>query len=203
MDLLQHLCLKKYSFFLNTQSGTLVTKISDLAKGVETLFGLLIDVILWRTFSIFVAAFWMSLISGTLTIITLIWASIFVCFVVFFSRRQHLHSTNFSRSRSNIFGNITDILSNIYHVKIFSNTKHEQYRLDDQLKDHIKKEKSMLWSMFRQSFIQGSCVTIFTIFIIALLLYALKQHKITVGDFAFAIIVSGTIIRNVEPYHVI
>jgi ATP-binding cassette, subfamily B, bacterial len=121
----------------------------------------------------------------------------FVGVTLVFSKSSHWHSVEFARSCNILYGNVTDVFTNILNVILLNNKNYEQTRLNKYLSKHREKERKLFWSMFKISVIQGLSVTLFTACLIFVMLNAFKLHEISVGDFAFVMIISGTIIRNI------
>lgn len=196
-EIYDYLLKQSYRYFQNNQVGSVSNKISDLIKGTETIIGMISDVILWRLLSIFIAAILIFTVSIPLAIFTTIWGALFVLITIKLSSKSHDKSIKFAKSRNILFGFITDSFTNILDVILFQSKNQEKSRLKELLNNHKKTELNMLWNIFKIATIQGISVTLFTAFIIIILLYAFNKQLISVGDIAFIMMVSGTIIRNI------
>lgn len=196
-ELFNKLINHSYSYFQDAQVGSLVNKIIDLSKGIEFILDFVTEVILWRSFSIIIAALWLSATSPKLTFIVLIWAVIFVSVSYRLSKLSHLSAITFAQTRGRLFGYVIDSLSNILSIKTLNGSNHELNSLNQYLKKHEDDERQMLWSMFKISLCQGTAVSIFIGCITWVLLYSMSLNEITTGDFAFVMIIAGTIVRNV------
>lgn len=191
--LLQH----KYKFFQDEQSGSLSNKISDLYKGADSIVNFTTDVMIWRILSVFSASCFIFFINKTISLTIFCWGMTFIYVTLKYSKKTEQYSINFASSRSNLFGKITDALSNILDVKSFYAHNFEVGRIKVQLARHKKNERTLLWKILKVSLFQGVSVTLFTSIVILSLLSAIKNHYITVGDFTFILLISGTIIRNI------
>lgn len=196
-DTYQNLLNYPYTYFINHFNGDITNKIFDLSRAAEKIIFMIVDMLLWRTFSIIIASITMYYIDPKFTLLTLIWSIIFVCVTVTISQNIHLLSHIFSQSRSLLYGKIIDTLTNILSVKLFNNIEAEQKRFDQKLRQTQKEEMDLHRGILKIGFYQGFCVTLFTAIMLSLLLYLLIHNLITLGEFTLIIIMSGTIIRNI------
>jgi ATP-binding cassette, subfamily B, bacterial len=186
-----------YEFFQNSHTGSLVNKISDLMRGIEILFTMIIDLFLWRILSLIIAIFALYFAHPFLCLFVFGWSICFILLSYKLSKKATLLSKSFSESRSKLFGVLSDSLSNLFNITLFNNQKHEQAILTKQLQIHTIEEKKMLKKALSIGFIQGLFVSFFTAIVLVALVIIAEKRLITIGDFAFVLTLSSTIIKNV------
>ena len=123
-----------------------------------------------------------------------------ICFVMislYISKRSSHLSISASESRNNLFGVIADGFTNILNIHLFKAYSYEVERFSRNVHAHVLKEKGLLRYLLKIGFLQGIFVTLFSTFILILLLYFKFENYISVGDFTFILIASSTIIRNI------
>ena len=185
-----------YHFHINQSSGMLANKVSDMVKGVETIFNMIVDVFLWRLLSLIFATITIYLASPMLSVVLLIWCIFFISGTLKLSMKVHSLAVIFSVSRNGLFGKITDGLSNILNILLYQKQKTESQVIDEHLKYHRQKEERLLKATLKIGFYQGLMVTFFTGMITASLIYGCQNGILSLGQFSLVIILSGTIIRN-------
>ena len=80
-----------YRFFQNHFSGSLVTKIADTAKGIESLLILLIDPIFAHIAALLIAAVMMYFVHPLFCFILIIWSIIFISITAIFSKKSQYY----------------------------------------------------------------------------------------------------------------
>lgn len=196
MNMYERLFQKKVSYYHNNSSGEVLNKITSIYQGIEVLFKMVVDIFLWRMFALLIAGASVSLVSVEYTALIFVWAVIFVLITVKLSKAATQDVKSFSKSRSKIFGEVNDSIINFTNIKLFGKYNHEHNRLHTSLKKHEPFERKMLSNILKTGFVQGVLVTILSAIVVVSLCYLKLNHLITVGDFAFVIVISGTIIRN-------
>jgi ATP-binding cassette subfamily B protein len=186
-----------YKYFQDNFTGDIVNKLSDLTKGVETISMMVVDVFLWRIFSLIIAGLTMSIVNPFFGMLVFVWATVFIFVTIKMSKRSHACSKDFTQSRNLIYGKINDSLTNILNVILYRNQYYEKRRIRNDLENHISLEKNMLGSVIKIGLFQGFSVTILVGVITGLLCYSKFHGLISAGDFAFVIMISGTITRNI------
>lgn len=196
LNAFDHLMNKPYQFFLTISAGDLVNRLMDVTRCIEALLNMVIDIFMWRLFSLVVASFSIYFISPYLTILLLTWSFVFIGISCYLSLNIKSSVQNYSLSRDNLFAQINDSLNGVINIFLFRGRGQENKIISSALRDHKRKEHSMLSLILGFGCFQGLLATLFTAAVFLLLLYLIRAESITSGDFTFVIIVSNTMMRN-------
>lgn len=197
VDMFDSLLEKSYSFHIDYFSGQLSNKIADMIKGIETIFNMVVDVLLWRILSLSIASVTLYFVQPYFALVLLVWSVIFVLGTIKLSHKTHMLAVRFSASRSHLFGKITDALANILSTILFQNQRSERSIIKNLLIEHKEKEQKLLRRTLLIGFYQGLMVTLFTACVTFGLIHLCRKGGITVGQFSLVMILSGTVIRNI------
>ena len=176
----------KYTFFQNTASGALVSKIKGLFEGYNELWAQL-----WYGISFWILASITTVlsiffVSGILGSIIIIWAVIYMTINYFLAIKVNKLSQLQNDAKHIMIGELSDSLSNAGTVKLFSNRAYEYQRLDEQItNDFIPKEIKAAKFRFKVD-IFNDIMAIGMLFGMLLIMIQLKRlNLVTIGDFVF------------------
>jgi len=176
-----------YSYFQQNFSGSLANKISDMAKGFESVMMQLMEPFILQSLSFIFTAASMYLIHPYFAFGLIIWAILFFSMVGFLSKKTYSMATRFSEIRSLSVGKVVDSITNIINVKLFANSRFENEYLNRYLDETARKDQKLQWEMLKLKIIQGLSITAFLGGMIAFLIEARIRNEVTVGDFVFII----------------
>lgn len=189
----KHLALHSYKYFQNNLSGSLVNKIFNLDLQIEQIIKIVINSFLPKILSIIVSSIVLSCTNKLFAVIICIWSIIFFNISIILSKRVKVLTKVFSESRSNFVGIVSDSITNIINVNLFSRNSYEM----DIIKTHSK--EVVLHDQVAQKFriyiyvIQSILVILLICVLIYLLLYLRQNNAVTAGDFALVMIISFSI----------
>jgi ATP-binding cassette subfamily B protein len=134
------------SFFVNTFSGSLVTKARRFVGGFETAF----DVFLYRFFKFFVTLIGIFVIlfyqTPKVALIFMVWVPIHIALTVLLIKRKIPLDLAEAEQDSKISGRLADVFSNISAVKFFSKAKNEIESFGEYTKEGAARSK-VAWFM--------------------------------------------------------
>jgi ATP-binding cassette subfamily B protein len=176
----------RYSFFQNTASGSIVSKIKGQFDGYNELWAQLwYGVSFWILASLTVG-FSIMLISGKLGIILLVWSVVFFVINYFIAKKINHLSQLQNDAKHVVIGEIADSLSNIQSVKLFSTRKYEYKRLKDKIvDDFIPKEVRLFKFQFKTDMFNDIMGIGIIVVMILVMIELKRRHQVTVGDFVF------------------
>lgn len=178
------LLAKNHSFFQDSFSGNLASKVMDLTAAIPELLQITIDQFLGQSLAIIFAIITLSFVSPTFGILMFLWASLFILFSLFFSKVIVKRSRIWSSLGNKISGQIVDIFSNMLSIRLFNARNRELDNLDHILNEATLAEQNLqwatlyFWALFGFSFLALQALNFY------FLLVGLDQGSITVGDFA-------------------
>lgn len=186
-----------YSYFQHNFSGSLANKINDMAKGAVLVISQLIDHFLARILCLLIGATTMFLVHPYFSYLLLIWGALFTGASLFLSKKAQVYSKIFSESRSAVVGKIVDALSNILNIKLFAREGYESRYLRKYLDDSAEKDRALHWYLLKVKALYGISITALIACMTWLLVYERTQNRITIGDFALILTLTGSLIEEV------
>ena len=176
------------SYFNNSFSGDISSKISDISKQLKGIVDSLSHII--NNFIFFTISFiFFTKVNILIAITLLVSGTIYLVFYKTFCFNEYVstHKT-LAETGSKYFGLINDIFANIINVKAFSKTYLEKHNSNKYIFNIKKAEKNLTKLRIKRQFFNmiSSFILFFSVISISTILLSLK--KITSGDFVFIII---------------
>lgn len=185
-----------YSYFQNNFAGSLSNKIGDMHKSVLTMIEISISAI-WRQLIVLCIA--SALVYRThpyFALMLSVWSIIFVGMVWVLSKKSQHYSTVFAEARSVVSGKIVDSISNVINTKSFARHHYEASYLNGFVKDAVVKDQQMQRYTLKVRMMQGLLCTLLVAGMLLMLIHLRSEGKVTVGDFALLLTLSGYIMEG-------
>lgn len=172
-----------YQFFTNNFTGSLVTKVKKYNKAFEKMLDIIFQNFWNITVSLIASVVVLFFQSKIIAFYFLIWAIVYSFFVLFFVKKKINLDIDRALADSKLTGVLSDNLTNIFNIKIFSNFKKEFISWSQVVDDFTKKAyKAWIFSLIRSAF-QAMFMVGFHIFILYTMLDLWKSGEITLGVF--------------------
>jgi len=185
-----------YSYFQKNFTGSLSNKIADMARGAESVLMQLVEPIFAQSATLVIAIFTMYLVNPLFALVLFVWSLLFLGVVFFFYKKTVLYSMIFSESNSVCIGKLVDSVTNIISSKLFARNAFERQYLAKYVEDSKEKDQALQWHMFIIRTFQGATVTLLFASMLGVLIYARERDLVTVGDFAFILSLSMTVMQG-------
>ena len=186
------------SYFNNSFSGDISSKISNISKQFNIIINSLIHII--NHFIIFaISLIFFAKINILIAIALLVSGTIYLVFYKTFCFNEYVNThKTLAETRSKYFGLINDIFANIINVKAFSKTYLEKHNSNKYIFNIKKAEKNITKLRIKRQFFNmvSSFILFFSVISISTILLSLK--KITSGDFVFVIILLHILRFSIE-----
>lgn len=182
-----------YSYFQNNFAGSLVNKIKDIAKGVESTLQIVIDRFLSHFLALIFACITLATVHPLIGLILFVWACAFISFSFWSMRRTVQLSHRFSQAVSQVVGDIVDQLSNIVNVRLFARNGYEDRYLRNRLATTVERDIDLQWFRLNVASIRGGLIFMMAVSCILVLVWGRKQGLVSVGDFGLVFVLLGTI----------
>ncbi|MFA6991746.1 MAG: ABC transporter ATP-binding protein [Candidatus Gracilibacteria bacterium] len=186
-DLFEYLIEHSRSYFNRKFAGSLINKISNASRGVESMFsnilwqfypliiGLIVDVVI--IFSI----------DAKIAVIFVGWIAVFLALNYYFvKKKQHL-SFAVAKAGSEVKGKMVDTVSNIATVHANSHLRYEREFvgtfIEEYQKKHLRSWMASEWILFAN----GVLLSIFVFGMIALTILVMKGGYVTLGSLVLVI----------------
>jgi len=174
-----------HTFYQQHFAGALSNKINDVAHGLPDLFELIIERFLYTFCMFFIALTMLWVMVPWVALVMTIWMILVAISSAYTARSIHDMSQNAAETRSDITGQITDVISNFFAVRLFGRQLYEENRLRQQWYywvDQVElRNKALLKLCFLQFTILWLAREIFTLW---LLVAGFHRGYITIGDIA-------------------
>lgn len=185
-----------YGYFQKNFSGSVANKIADMARGSESVISQIVEPIFSQIMSLIIAVFVMYLVNPLSSMVLLLWSVIFLGIAFFFYKKTLWFSTVFSESNSVCMGKLVDSVTNIISSKLFARNLFERHYLKRFVEESRQKDEALQWHMFKIKILQGTSVTVLFGCMVAILIYSREHDLVTIGDFAFVLSLSMTVMQG-------
>jgi len=198
MMLFDHILQHSTLFFQSNLSGALGNNVQILINNLEkVVYYPLYTVILGIT-QLIVTICMISLVSPIFSFGLFIWAILFICISLTFSRRVRVLSNSYAESNAKCFGKIIDSVANVSSVRFFANRAFEHSYLTGFLNDAKRKFRAKEYFSLKFSFCQGLSISCLLIFVVFFLIKFRLNQLISIGDFAFILTLVLDVVINVR-----
>lgn len=177
----------EYSFFQNNLSGTISSKVKEIADKSQELFDSFRFTIIEPFISITVSLLLLYSVSSQIALLFLIYLVFVFIFSILISRKIHFLSKDYTKERQSISGLIVDSISNIASVFLFASKKKEEKFVSNSLDGLVISTKKMLKYEFILHALFGVISLSTSIASLFLIIHLRKAGSVTVGDFALVI----------------
>lgn len=194
--LFAHLQGHSHAYFQRTFSGSLSNKVADMARGAESVISQMVEPLFSQIMCLIVAAVSLYLVNPLASIVLVVWSFLFVMIVFLFYKKTLWYSERFSESNSVCMGKLVDSITNIVTAKLFAHHDYERNFLGQYVRRSRDRDQELQWYMIKIKSIQGTSVTVLFGCMVAVLIYARTKGLVTIGDFAFILSLSMTIMQG-------
>lgn len=198
MQVIKKLFKHSLNFYSNNLCGSLVNKINDIAEGIIGILNILIDKFL-ITFLVLISSISaIQLVNYKYTVIIILWAFIFIFISYKLANRIKILSRSSSIERSKLTGGLTDIISNMQDVKLFTNYILEYNNILSLIFRSSKANISRDWYNIKLLIIQAISFLTLTIIYTSFLVADYTNNNITAGDFSLALGIAFIVMDNLS-----
>lgn len=183
--LMRYTANHSYAFYQQHFAGALTNKINDVAQGIPDLFELIIERFLYTFCMFFIALTMLWIMVPWIALVMTLWMILVGISSAYTAHHIHDLSQAAAETRSEITGQITDVVSNFFAVRLFGRQKYEQHRLHERWNfwtDQVEeRNKALLKLCFLQFTVLWLAREIFTIWLV---ISGFQRGFITLGDIA-------------------
>lgn len=198
MQVIKKLFKHSLNFYSNNLCGSLVSKINDIAEGIIGILNILIDKFLITCLVLISSISAIQLVNYKYTVIIILWAFIFIFISYKLANRIKILSRSSSLERSKLTGGLTDIISNMQDVKLFTNYIIEYNNILTLIFRSSKANISRDWYNIKLLIIQAISFLTLTITYTSFLVADYTNNNITAGDFSLALGIAFIVMDNLS-----
>lgn len=185
-----------YSYFQRQFSGSLSNKVSDMARGAESVISQTVEPIFSQIMVLLIACASMSMVNAMASAVLLLWAVVFLGIAFIFYKKTLRYSADFSESNSICMGKLVDSITNIISSKLFARNRYEREYLARYVHESRLKDEMLQKHMFKIKILQGTSVTVLFGCLVAILIMARERGLVTIGDFTFILTLSMSVMQG-------
>lgn len=197
-DMHLYLIHHSFAFFQNNFAGGLTKKIFDISSNFERLIRIIHTQFFVGALRLTVAALLLFyVVHPAFSLILILWSVIFIYLTYVLSKKSQEYSRQLSEADVGVGSVLSDSITNIVSVKLFSGIENEMKQVDHKLDAYIKNNQQLQLCTMKINVAQGLGVIILIGLMLALLMYFRIQGQISVGDFALVIMLTTTLIEGI------
>ncbi len=176
----------RYSFFQNTASGSLVSKVKGLFDGYTELWAQLYYGVTFWILASLTTGVSIFFVSGKLGFILLIWTFLYMIINYFLAKKINKLAQLQSNAKHEVIGELADNLNNVQSIKLFASRKFELQRLSNKItNDFVPKEIAAHKFHFKVDILNDIMSTFIILAMLLVMIYLKQTNQVTIGDFVF------------------
>lgn len=149
-----------------------------------------------QTLGLCVALITLLFIHPIFSVILFGWVATFLLITFLFLKPIQQLSSDFAASRATVVGKMVDSISNIVNVRLFARHFDENQYIHRSVKDAVQKDRVMQSKIIKMRlFWDLSAIALLSLNLF-MLVYMYSKNQVTVGDFAFVISLSISVLWN-------
>ena len=197
-DMFAYLMRHSHTFFQNNFSGSLSKKILDMGSYIDQLINIFNEWFYPRIFALIISSITLCVVvKPILGAILFLWGLVFVALSYFAARNSEKLASQLSESSSKMSGTMSDSITNINSIKLFSNIQNEILHVDKDIDQVVMWDRKLQWKNLKVNFIQGLSVTVLIGAMLTALIYGSSRGWVSPGDFALVLMLSTAFIMSV------
>lgn len=195
---LKYITNHSYQFFTNNFAGSLVTKFKRFVTAIDQLFGFIVRDFLYAFVSVVGILILLSINNLLLGLLALVWFVIFFSVMVFFTKRRLPMEREKSKMESKVTGVLSDIITNVINLKLFSSQKKESSSFNQLLEeDHNVRMKTWVYANKAYSF-QSIITVLAQSSLIFFSVFLWKKGSVTTGTIVLTISYGGILFNRLS-----
>lgn len=183
-----------YSYFQNTPSGTIISKLKGILDGYDSVFANLHHVVGKHFCVVLVSIFVLLVVNTSVFLFMLVWCILFLIVMFPMAKKLNRLSNEAADSKHDVIGFFSDNITNIFSLFYFAKRKTELKRANDMMSnDYVPRQVILYQYDFKFSVIGSVLYWIMLITIFLFMIYLRKNAEISTGDFIFVMLTTITI----------
>ena len=200
LKIVESLMEHSHAMYQNNFAGSLANKINDIINGVCHILKIGIDQFFSQFMSLAVAIYAVWQVNPKFSIILILWVISFIGMSYKLSNKAHKLSSVAANAKSQVFGNIVDILINMMNVRLFDSKILEKNRLDQNMSAAVNAEQQRDWLFLKIYTFQGGSFILLQTICLWWLVVGLQEKTVTIGDFALILTINMSLVDYLWVY---
>lgn len=178
-----------YNYFLNTPSGTIVSKTKGILDGYDSVFSNLHHIVGKHFCVVLVSIFVLLVVNTSVFLFMLCWCIVFIACMLPMAIKLNKLSNATAESKHQVIGLFSDNITNIFSVFYFAKRKAELKRANTMISDkYVPLQVALYKYDFKFGMIGSILYWIMLFSIFYFMLYLRKNGAISTGDFIFVML---------------
>ena len=185
-DYVQH---HSYSYFQNTPSGTIISKLKGILDGYDSVFANLHHIAGKHFCVVIVSIFVLLVVNTTVFLFMLAWCIIFMIVMLPMMLKLNKLSNATAESKHTVIGMFADNITNIFSLFYFAKRQPELKRINTLMNnDFVPRQVAMYKYDFKFSVVGSVLYWIMLSSVFMFMIYLRKNFLISTGDFLFVML---------------
>lgn len=200
VNLFQQIVNYKYEFFINFLNGSITDSIQNFANSVKHLFKNVLILLFPKIIAFLFCLLIFMRYNIFMSLITLIWAFVYIMFFIKMDKSLKTSNENFYIQENKINGLYTDIISNLFYVKIFNNYKQEYNNITNSLNKSYEKNIIKTNNIIFSKIVQNILSFLVLFFNSLISIYLKHINIISISDIIFINGLTLEIVYNIRDF---
>lgn len=189
-DHVQH---HSYTFFQNTHSGTIISKVKGILDGYDSIFGNLHHKIGKNFCVLIVSVGTLAVVNIPVCLFMVVWCIIFGIILLPMTYKLSKYNNQYAESKHKVFGLFADNITNIFTLFSFTSRKREIKHAEKIITNDLVQTCTAAYKYDFKIALVG-CVLYWPMLIgiFGFMIFCRKNNLITTGDFAFVMTMTIT-----------
>lgn len=183
-----------HAFYQGVMSGSLSTRIIDVAKGIPQLIEMFVTRWIETSLTILIAILAIMTVHSIFGVLLGVWVVIFLLIAMSSAKTSRKLSDASADARALVTGTLSDTIANMVSVRLFGGYHHEQLLLRERLAQATEAERARDWHLLKVKAFQIGSFILLEIVNFAILIRGYQEEWITPGDFAFVLMINGSLL---------
>ncbi len=178
-----------YSYFQNTPSGTIISKLKGILDGYDAVFSNLHHVLGKHFCVVVVSILVLLLVNISVFFFMLIWCILFILIMMPMGLKLNQLSNEAAEQKHEVIGLFSDNITNIFSVFYFAKRQSELKKANRLMsKNYVPSQVSLYKYDFKFNLIGSVLYWIMLVSVFLFMIYLRKNAKISTGDFLFVML---------------
>ena len=178
-----------YSYFQNTPSGTIISKLKGILDGYDSVFSNLHHIVGKHFCVVVVSIFVLWTVNTSVFFFMLIWCILFVAIMLPMALKLNKLSNEAAERKHDVIGYLSDNISNIFSLFYFAKRQTELKNANNLMSKYYVPSQVALYKYdFKFSVIGSVLYWVMLISIFLFMIYLRKNAEISTGDFLFVML---------------
>ncbi len=183
-----------YSYFQNTPSGTVISKLKGLLDGYDSVFANIHHIVGKHFCVVFVSVFVLLVVNPNVFYFMFVWCVLVMAIMLPMALKLNQLSNKTAESKHQVIGALSDNITNIFSLFYFAKRRFEHQRVMQLMSDNFVPRQIALYRYDFKFNLIGSVLYWFMLITVFLFMIYLRTHgEISTGDFLFVMLTAITI----------